>query len=426
MEIPITFKPKIILMLLLAVISINVFSLFLSTRLDYVVHNDLYQYGLQFNFEWAEQYWTSSRLFTSSLTIAILVTSISAVFIIIDIRTGRPRPRSIHYLLLFPGLVTTILSVFFFNRLDYVVHNDLYQYGLQFSPEWAVQYWTYSSLILGSVGLVITGTIASITLIFLSKEKLVKINQTKLTYTTLIATGITALTLSTIYTSSILAFIGLGLIFWGTILLYVRTEEYAKKILLDATVLPSIATLNKIIKELDYQGKPIYLPPKYLNNPEAFKVYIPKNNKSKLPTPEQIQEQETRSPINNPQGMLVTPPGAELARLFEKTLQTNFARVDLQWLQQNMPKLFIEDLEIAQNFEMEVKRPHTIFVKMENVAYSNLGKEPADNLSLEHPINSAIACAIAKATGKPVITGSQQTSDDGKTIIIEYHLLNEG
>ena len=82
-------------------------------------------------------------------------------------------------------------------------------------------------------------------------------NPVKIVYSTLIAAGAVVLTLSIIYTSSILALIGLGLVFWGIIFAYIRTEEYVKKALLDATVPPQIATLNEIIQELECEGNAI-------------------------------------------------------------------------------------------------------------------------------------------------------------------------
>ena len=253
-------------------------------------------------------------------------------------------------------------------------------------------------------------------------------NPAKLTYSTLIATGALALAISIIYTSSILAFIGLGLVFWGIIFAYIRTEEYTKKILLDATASQQMATLNQIIQELEYKGNAIYLPPKYLKDPEANKAYISKQKETSLPAPEQIQKQETRFFIENPPGILLTPPGAGLARLFEKTFKTNFTKVDLQYLQRNMPKLFIEDLEIAQNFEMDTQN-NKIRVKIENSTYNVLNietEQPSSNYStLGSPLSSAIACTLAKTTGKPIIIEKQQTSKDGRDVTIEYRILEE-
>jgi hypothetical protein len=259
-------------------------------------------------------------------------------------------------------------------------------------------------------------------------QKKQRISLTKVIGWTMLTLGAAALIASIIYASQIPAFVGLGLTFWGAILIYIRTEEYIKENLLDTTVLPSLKTINQMLQELDYEGKAIYLPPKYNKDPEANKAYIPKQNEGKMPTPEQIQEQETKLFIENPQGMLLTPLGGELTRLFEKTLETSFTRIDLQHLQEKMPKLFIEDLEISQNFEMETK-DDKVHVKIENSIYKNLTKE-VERLSKIYgamgcPIGSAIACALAKATGKPIIVESQKISEDGKQTEIEYRVLEE-
>jgi hypothetical protein len=192
-------------------------------------------------------------------------------------------------------------------------------------------------------------------------------------------------------------------------------------------VSPLLVTLDQIMQETDYEGKAVFLPPKYFLDPEVNKVYISQQKDTKLPTPEQIQTQEAQLVIENSQGILLTPPGDELARLFEKKLETSFTKVDLKYLQQNMPKLFIEDLEIARNFEMRIE-DNKVHVKIENSTFQNLTEKTiplALYSKLGCPINSAIACALAKATGKPITIEKQEMSEDGKKMEIEYHLLEE-
>lgn len=253
--------------------------------------------------------------------------------------------------------------------------------------------------------------------------------------------GLAALAVSIVYTSQVLAFIGLGLTFWGAILTYIRSDEYVKGSLLNATATPILSTLNQTLNELDYNGKPVYLPPKYLNNPDETKIYIPKSN-TKLPTPEQTQTLENQHPSRNPQGLLLTPPGAELTRLFEKTLETNFIKTDLSYLAKNMPKLIVEDLEIATDLEIlqkttkqaapkeNLQNQHQegldkIHVKMTDSIYEETSREieqmPRIHGNIGDPLTSAIACAIAKSTGKPTIVVEEKTSEDGRTKTVEYN-----
>jgi hypothetical protein len=254
-----------------------------------------------------------------------------------------------------------------------------------------------------------------------------KINPAHVTGWALIGFGAIALITSIIYSSSIFAVIGLGLVFWGIIIKYITTEQYVKKTLLDTTTLSSLKIIDEMLKELNYNSKAVYLPPKYLREIESNKIYIPKHENIKLPTPEQIL-QEDKIFIRNPEAIVLTPPGNELTKLFEKTLNTIFAKVDLVYLEQNIPKLLIEDLEIAEDVKIEIENS-IIRVRIENSIYKDICKETEKlsdtSRSLGCPISSAIACTLAKATGKPIIVSKHQTSEDGKIIDIEYELLEE-
>jgi len=271
---------------------------------------------------------------------------------------------------------------------------------------------------------------------------LYKINSTKIVSLFLLSLGSIALTFSIIYASSVLAFIGLGLVFWGAITLYITPEKYVKQILLDSTIIPSLTNLNLILTELGYQGKAIYLPPKYLKDFETSKVYISKDKNTSLPTPEQIQEYENRLLVRNTQGIsqgiLLTPPGTRLMKLFEKTLKTSFTKMNLEHLQQKLPKLFIEDLEIAEDLEIQIInssvqsiqiKNNSISIRITNSIYKDIHKE-AEKLShicctIGCPICSAIACAMVKTIGKPITIERTQTSEDGKVIEAYYEIIDE-
>lgn len=257
--------------------------------------------------------------------------------------------------------------------------------------------------------------------------------------------GLAGLIAAVVATSNIMAFVGLGLTFWGAILLYIQTSDQVPTSMLDASLSPYTDTLNQMIQALDYQGNPVVLPPKYFENPEETGIFIPKQRDGPHPTPEQTQQNKNQQVISNPPGILLTPPGAELTRLFEKTLETSFTTVDLKYLQQHLPHLLIEDLEIATNFEMQTQNPNisenksdttsqpkppddTINVTITTTAYQNTFKQAArypDTAALSNPLASAIACAIAKATGKPVSIETQLTSKDGTVMTLQYRLERE-
>jgi len=129
--------------------------------------------------------------------------------------------------------------------------------------------------------------------------------------------------------------------------------------------------------------------------------------------------------FENSAAVLMTPPGAELAGLFEKTLETSFDKVDLKYLQQNLPELIVEDLEIAQIFEMEIES-NTVRVRAVGSIYSGPNsqtEQPTTWSLLGSPLSSAIACSLAKVTGKPVMRTGSKIDSKGKSVAEEYAIL---
>jgi hypothetical protein len=243
----------------------------------------------------------------------------------------------------------------------------------------------------------------------------------------LLLCGILALGTSIIFVSSITAFIGLGLTFWGTLLLFLKQERCVKSKLLDSTVTSSLENLSRIITELNYKGKAIYLPPKYLKDFKSGIIYISKKEgDEKIPSPEEIHEEEIFS--KNPQGICITPPGLNLTNLYEKETGTDFVRADLKSLQNTLPKLFIETLEIAQDLEMSTEG-NLIQIELTDSVYKGSCNE-ARKLSgicnfVGCPLCSSIACALSRTTGKPIIIEKTECSENGKTIRLQYRILEE-
>jgi signal recognition particle subunit SEC65 len=280
-----------------------------------------------------------------------------------------------------------------------------------------------------------------------------KINSTSLAITIMLLLGAVSLIVSIGYNSSVLAFIGLGLVFWGAILFYVRPEEYTKRVIMEAVLSPSLTALCQMIRELGYKGDPTYLPPKYFADPETTKIYISKYKRRKLPTPEQAHLYETWPLTRATLVMLITPPGIELSRLLEKSLGTSFVETDLKDLEQNLPKLFIENLEIAENLELQAESDVAQRKEDDSVSPNGMKREDAAMEStmvhakitkpvyritfkvaeessqtadlIGDPICSAIAIAITKATGKPVRITDTKRSEDGSTLEANYKILEE-
>ena len=326
---------------------------------------------------------------------------------------------------------------FFVTRLDYVIHHNLYDYGLQFSEEWAIQAWTYKDLTFAFVG----GATAvnSFGLLYLSTAKATPFSQKgerswrrqisgeQLISLSLLIIGTLVLALSIIYYSPTSALVGLGLVFWGAILLYIRTGKLVKETLLDTTVFPSLAALGRMIMELGFVGQAVYLPPMYVTDIESSKAFIAKEKGVKVPSAEHILGKTDSIFLDKLKGIVLEPPGAEITRLMEHILETNFAKADLGYFEQKILPALVEDLEVAQNVEMD-RQNKRLRIRLENSSYAELcdehGHLPKTNTSLGCPLCSAIACILAKTTGKPVLIKKEEASKLDRTIIVEYSLLD--
>ena len=239
----------------------------------------------------------------------------------------------------------------------------------------------------------------------------------------LVFSSIAIMIVSVILSVSILALIGLGLLFWGIILTFVKTDDHIKKTLANASFSVQISA-HEVLKELGYNGPAIYLPPKYFDSINTVKIRISKNQPNEM-----LNLSFDHLPATLPQKgqyLLLTPPGLEMMQLFEDILKVDFTCVDLPYLQQNLPKLLVEELEVTNSFG--IKSTDNIFS-----AYFELG-----NLNVDFPSNvkwntcfvpglplfSAIACAMAKATGKAIWIKSQTADTNGNTAIVDYQLFD--
>jgi hypothetical protein len=426
----IPFRPKITLTLLLSAIVINASSIFLLfPRIDTLVHGDLYYYGLQFSLEWVNPIWNNSHFFLMCLEIGIIIIALSAISVVAYARKHDAISKAVSTLLITAGVGINIFSLYLFYWLDQVVNKDLYFFGLKFSEEWYASYKLYSTQSVVFVLLASAFAVAAALSISVSTRNTANLISEKWADSILIIGGTTFLALSIVYNSSVLVLIGLGMLFWGLILTYIRDLEYVKKILLETSTSSQLAIANKVIQETDCVGNAIFFPPRYFKIPKTYKAYIPKDKNSILPTPRVIYREDLRvfsKFIENPPAILITPPGAELLTLFEKTLKREFSTINLKYLIMNLPKLLVEDLEMVHHFEMNIEK-EAIYVRIDGSVYekSKADEQQTIYFSFRSPLTSAIACVLASVLNKPVMIIKQRITPHDAALIIEYRIIEE-
>jgi hypothetical protein len=145
-----------------------------------------------------------------------------------------------------------------------------------------------------------------------------------------------------------------------------------------------------------------------------------------LPRISETTEEKLR--FRNQAGLFLTPPGMVLSKLFEQALGVSFTKTDLAYVQQNFPKLLIEDMELVETAEIQTQNDKVtleITSSILNDVCQETRKLPRTHKAVGCLLSSAIACALAKATGKAVIIEKETQTPDNKTTRIEYQILGE-
>lgn len=233
--------------------------------------------------------------------------------------------------------------------------------------------------------------------------------------------GLLALGLSVVFTSTILTFIGLGMAFWGMLAFFVRPQSYVRSDLMNATALSSLKTIDKVITEgIGYRERAVYIPS---SGPEKAVAFIPSEPFSMIPQSTAI---EGKTRLNDPQGLLVVPPGLALSNLIETKLGFDLRNCGLETLVRNLPKVLVEDLEIVRDVEIEVKGDLVKFKLVDSI-YADFCKQVLDSgrrCGLGCPMCSALACVLTIATGKPVLSQEEKSAPEGGTTESCYQLLS--
>lgn len=240
----------------------------------------------------------------------------------------------------------------------------------------------------------------------------------------LLVPGALSIVLSIAYNSQVLAFIGLGLTFWGALFFFVKPTRYVASSLLDSTTISSYSTIDRIITDLKYKGKSYYIPPypkevylpEYLKGLKLMIVFISADSGTSMPSLEEMAE--SRFLLENPKGICVAPPGLGLLTQLEKELRRDITKLELSELCESLPHLILENFQLAKEIEMKPEG-NQIYLRIVDSVYKNLYSKKEDLKSvhlLGCPLVSATACAIAKNTGRLVTIQNDKVSPDGQNI----------
>jgi len=244
----------------------------------------------------------------------------------------------------------------------------------------------------------------------------------------ILVSGMIVLLLATSLNSSVLALIGLGLTFWGALFFFVKPPRYVRKYLLNASLKSSLETIDNILTNANYQGKGVYLPPypknvylpRYLEKLRGGTIIISREKQAPLI----VREVFLKNP--DPSALCIAPPGSALEKILEKRAKQDFSKIALPDLCETITELLVEEFELVKEcrFTIEKNEVHVSFShRIYNDICSQVQKMKNIHQSIGCPLCSAIACALAKCSGKPVVFESEIMK--GKTVELRYTILKE-
>lgn len=211
-----------------------------------------------------------------------------------------------------------------------------------------------------------------------------------------------------IHESTILAFVGLTLVFWGCLFLFVLPRKHVKSEVMDCMANSVLDALNQLIADSNVEGKPVYIPvpkgaflPYHLALRNEF-VYIPRKNV-------RVETAIEHAFMKNPKGLRVTPPGLGLVNHMEEKAKLDFHRLEVGSLEETVSYVLVNELGIASGFKTRLE---------EKAVYSEIVDPVCEDLCGEAkkmryicsnvgcPLCSSIACILTRVLNKPVVIES--------------------
>jgi hypothetical protein len=243
--------------------------------------------------------------------------------------------------------------------------------------------------------------------------------------------GVVSIALSVYFSSQILAFIGLGLTFWGVLFILTAPKRYVRSDLVISGVYPEYSSIDRVAKYLGNVEKAYYIPsyPSGADIPEhlmGFKdpvVFVSAEAEFQTLPIEDIFEGKFMP--SKYKGALLTPPGLGLLKLVENNAKINLRGVTIEEMCEILPRIFLEDFALAKDLTMSVESENVHLTVNDSIYRSLYISENGSNSVkfLGCPIASAVACLLAQATGKTVTITETTASPDGLTVETDYRIV---
>lgn len=249
----------------------------------------------------------------------------------------------------------------------------------------------------------------------------------------LLLLGIVTLVSSSFFLSSFFAMVGLCLVFWSSLLIFLIPTKTDFPLLLNAVAASTSANIESMITANKLTQKGIYLAPNFSKKrdfcatirnahvtDESTIVFLPE-----VPINENNQGRKPNAPASN-SGICIIPPGEALFKVIEKQIGESFQKINIEQFAEVIHQAFTK-LKLAQSVEVqitentitiEVIKSHLTGVCNETSKYPNAHNQVGCLLS------SVLACALANVTAKPVVIEKENVNSKTNCLEVQLRLLS--
>lgn len=239
-----------------------------------------------------------------------------------------------------------------------------------------------------------------------------------------IIVGIVLTVFSVINSVTMVFYVGISLLFFGSLFLFVSNKKFVGTNVLHASLVSVYETFDRHILELNNSGMVYFqaysvsdgVVSNLVNSPESS---VPKED---LYSKENNVQKQLLDHVST--GSHIVPPGFGLVDLFEQQLNHDFTEIDINDFNSAL-SLILNDLDLASNCEFTIEGDHLTLKLIGSIFYNLYLKE--HQLKSIHivgcPLISAIACALTKVTKKPVLVTKIAVSPNLNAIDANYKLV---
>lgn len=166
----------------------------------------------------------------------------------------------------------------------------------------------------------------------------------------------------------------------------------------------------------------IYIPVKWnpapQTNEDSITVFVP--------TDSYDQDHLNEKQMHNLKGIYIKPPGAGLCKILESQGGTSFLNVRIQQFIEILPILLTKITGFAEFVNVQLSQ-NTLMVEIEKSIFEatclETDKQPLTHKQVGCLLSSAVACALVKVTGEPVVILSEIRDLQSKTTKIDYRIM---